>query len=81
MNDKSFSIALIIVFGLPGLLLLIGAWTIPSLQADKITASLAGIAGIAIAVVRWIILRRGTPARHDETVPVQVTTTYREHRG
>lgn len=81
MNDKSFSITLIIVFGLSGLLLLIGAWTIPSLQTDKLTASLAGAIGIGFAAVRWILLRRESHTAHNETVPVRVSTMHHERNG
>ena len=81
MNDKSFSITLIIVFGLSGLLLLIGAWTIPSLQTDKITASLAGGIGIGFAAVRWILLRRESTTPRDETAAVRVSTMHHERNG
>lgn len=71
MKDKSLGIWLIVLFGLSGLVILVLAWLWPTLQSDRITATLLGAVGITVAVIRALMFRQ-SPANKQVTVKVQV---------
>lgn len=58
MKDKSLGIWLIILFGASGLAVILLAWFWPTLQPERITATLAGMFGVAIATVRALLFRQ-----------------------
>lgn len=69
MKDKSLGIWLIVLFGLSGMAVIVLAWLWPTLQSDRITATLLGGVGIVMAVVRSLMFRQSTA---DKRVTVKV---------
>jgi hypothetical protein len=72
MRDKSLNIWLIVLFGLSGMAILLLAWLLPTLQSERITATLVGSAGLLLASARALILKRSLVRTDDQTVPVKV---------
>ena len=58
MKDKSLAIWLIAIFGLSGASMIALAWLWPTLQSERITATIAGFVGVSIAVIRALTLRQ-----------------------
>jgi len=71
MKDKSLGIWLIVMFGVSGLAVIALAWLWPTLQSDRIVATLTGLVGIAVAVIRALTLRQ-SPGDKQVTVEVEV---------
>jgi len=69
MKDKSLAIWLIAIFGLSGTSMIALAWFWPTLQSERITATVAGFVGVAIAVIRALTLRKST---EEKRVTVEV---------
>jgi len=67
MKDKSLGILLIGIFGVTGLCAVALGWLLPWLESERITATVAGIAGILIAGIQAFILLKA-PSR--KRVPV-----------
>jgi|GEM_PF-4433634 len=73
MNDRFFSIALIVIFGLSGIILMLSPWIFPFIHAEKITALIGGGIGVLFAVIRsWILLRE---VAEQKKVPAAVKVT------
>ena len=72
MRDKSMGILLIVLFGISGIAVLLLAWLGTVLASDRITATLAGSAGIFIASTQAFMLRRSPPRKHHELFPAKV---------
>lgn len=72
MNDKSFSLALIVVFGLSGLALLAASWSLPFMHTEKVTVWIGGGIGIGFALVRGWMLRHEFSFRKKDPVRVEV---------
>ena len=70
MKDKSLGIWLIVMFGVSGVAVIALAWLWPTLQSDRIVATLTGLVGIGIAVIRALALRQ-SPADKQVTVEVE----------
>jgi uncharacterized membrane protein YfcA len=70
MKDKSLGILLTVAFGISGIAIILLGWLLPSLQSDKITITLAGFLGIAIAIIN---IRSVTKSRKDEDTQHAVT--------
>jgi len=70
MEDRSLGIWLIVIFGVSGLAAVVLAWSLPSLHSDRIAATIVGLAGIGVAVVRGLMLRK------DQAEPVEELTEY-----
>ncbi len=70
MKDKSLAIWLIAIFGLSGTSMIALAWLWPTLQSERITATVAGFLGVSIAVIRALTLRQ-SPADKQVTVEVK----------
>ncbi len=68
MEDRSLGIWLVVLFGVSGLAAVVLAWLLPSLQANRIAATLVGLAGIGVAIVRGLMLRK------DQVEPVEELT-------
>jgi len=60
MKDKSLGIWLIVLFGVSGMAVITLAWLWPTLQSDRIVATLTGLVGIAIALICAFTLRQST---------------------
>ena len=57
MKDTSFSIALIIIFGLSGLALLLAGWSFPFQHTGQVTVWIGGGLGLGFALVRvWLLV-------------------------
>ena len=69
MRDKSLGIWLIVMFGVSGLAIITLAWLWPTLQSDRIVATLTGLVGITIALIRALTLKKSA---NDKQVPVEV---------
>jgi len=69
MKDTSFGTWLIVLFGGVGLITVALGWLLPWLETERITATLAGGAGLMIAGAQALILRR-RPAK--KRAPVEI---------
>jgi hypothetical protein len=58
MKDKSLGIWLMVLFGGSGLAAVVLGWSLPGLQTDRLAATLVGLGGIAVAVIRGLMLRK-----------------------
>jgi len=77
MNDKSFSLALIVVFGLSGLALLAASWSLPFMHTEKVTIWIGGGIGIGFALVRGWMLRHEFSFRKKIPATVEISTSDR----
>jgi hypothetical protein len=71
MIDRSFSIWLMVIFGVSGLGVVLLAWLLPSLRHERMTATLVGLVGIGMAVTRGLMLRK-SPESDDMPLGVPV---------
>ncbi len=69
MKDKSLGIWLIVLFGVSGLAAISLGWLLPWLESERIVATLAGLGGIMIAVIRALMLRQSSD---NKEVPVEI---------
>ena len=69
MKDKSLGIWMIVMFGVSGLAVIALAWFLPSLQPDRITATVAGFFGVFIATIRAFTLWKSP---NDKRITVEV---------
>lgn len=69
MKDKSLGIWLVVMFGVSGLAVIALAWSLPALQTDRITATVAGFFGVFIATIRAFTLKKSSD---DKRVTVEV---------
>jgi hypothetical protein len=69
MKDKSLGIWLIVLFGVSGLAAISLGWLLPWLESDRIVATLGGVAGITVAVIRLLMLRQ---PNDEKQVPVEI---------
>jgi hypothetical protein len=67
MKDRSLGIWLMVLFGVSGLTVLVLSWSLPTLRPDRLEATVVGLAGIGVAVVRGLMFRK-SPARLTEEV-------------
>ena len=58
MKDKSLGIWLMVLFGVSGLAAVVLGWSLPGLHSDRLAATLVGLGGIGVAVVRGLMLRK-----------------------
>jgi hypothetical protein len=63
MKDKSLGIWLIVLFGVSGLAVISLGWLLPWLESERAVATLGGLTGIVVAIVRAIMLRRAPDKR------------------
>ena len=71
MKDRSLVVWLMVTFGVSGLAVVVLSWSLPALRPDRLTATIAGLAGIAVAVVCGLTLRK-SPARRTEELALDV---------
>ena len=58
MKDRSLGVMLMLIFGGSGLGAIVVTWALPGFVSDRITATLVGAAGILVATVCGLMLRR-----------------------
>jgi ABC-type transporter Mla subunit MlaD len=58
MEDRSLGVWLMVIFGVSGVAAVVLAWLLPSLQSDRIPATIVGLAGIGVAIFRGLMLRK-----------------------
>jgi hypothetical protein len=69
MKDKSLAIWLMVIFGVSGLSIIVLSWLLPALQSDRASANIVGLAGIAVATVRGLMLRKDQGRPVEELIP------------
>ena len=72
MKDKSLGIMLIVLFGISGIAVLLLGWLWPTLESERITATFAGSAGLLVASIEVLILKRSSATTVDDKVPTRV---------
>jgi uncharacterized membrane protein YfcA len=73
MKDKSLDITLIIIFGISGIAVTLLAWLWSAMESERIMATLAGMLGLFIGLVRYLGLRKSIKRENERiTVAVEV---------
>ena len=76
MKDRSLVVWLMVTFGVSGLVVVVLSWSLPALRPDRLTATIAGLAGIVGAHVQGAPACNGWTFWHFETkgtlVPIDV---------
>lgn len=72
MRDKSLGIWLTVLFGISGIAVLLLAWLWPTLEPERITATLTGSAGILVALIQVLTLRRSPGRTADKPAVIEV---------
>ena len=72
MRDKSLSILLIVLFGIPGIAVLMLAWLWPVLEAERITATVIGSAGLLVAIIQVLALKLSMGRADNEPTIIKV---------
>ena len=72
MKDKSLGIWLIVTFGISGIAVILLGWLLPSLESERITATIAGSAGLIVAIIQALILRQSPTNINDRPSTVKV---------
>ena len=74
MKDKSLDIWLIMLFGISGIAVLLLAWLWPTLESERIMATFAGSAGLFVALVRALMLKRLPVTTDNEPTMIKAET-------
>ena len=77
MNDKGLAIALTILFGCAGLVLLVAGWIMPHLASDRVLTTLGGLTGLGFAAFRGRTLLQARQDRDAASATVEVRTAER----
>ncbi len=72
MRDKSLTMWLIVMFGIPGIAVLMLAWLWPVLESERSMAFFVGSAGLLVALIQMMTLKRSPGRTDNEQVPVKV---------
>ena len=72
MIDKSLSVWLMVLFGIPGISVLILAWLWPVLESERIVAVFVGSVGLLLALSQILVLKRSPGRTDNEQIPVRV---------
>jgi len=72
MKDKSLDIWLIVLFGISGMAVLLLGWLWPTLESERITATLTGAVGLFVASIRALLLKRSSGGADDEPTGIKV---------
>ena len=72
MKDKSLDIWLIVLFGISGMAILLLGWLWPTLESERITATLTGSVGLFMASIRALLLKRSSGGADDEPTGIKV---------
>ena len=71
MRDKSLGRLMIAIFGISGLSVMTLAWLLPTLQSERVVATLTGLVGLLIAIIHVLVLRKSS-AREQAAVKVNI---------
>jgi len=74
MKDKSLDIWLIMLFGISGMAVLLLGWLWPTLESERITATLTGSGGLFVASIRALMLKHSLSGRDDKPTAIKVGT-------
>jgi hypothetical protein len=74
MKDKSLDIWLIVMFGISGIAVLLLAWLWTILESERILATFAGSAGLCVASIRALMLRRLPVTPDNKPTMIKVET-------
>jgi hypothetical protein len=71
-RDRSLGIWLIVLFGIPGMVILMLAWLWPTLESERITAIFAGSTGLLMALTQGLMLKRSPDRTDNEPTMIKV---------
>ena len=77
MKDKSLDIWMIVLFGISGIAVLLLAWLLPTLESERILATFAGSAGLFVALIRALMLKRLPVTTDNKPTTIQAETEVR----
>ncbi len=72
MKDKSLGIFLMVLFGISGMAVLLLAWRWPTLESERTMAIFVGSAGLLVALIQMLTLKRSSGRIDDEQDMVTV---------
>lgn len=71
MRDKSLDIFLMVIFGIPGIAILVLAWIQPMTASERILSNFIGSAGLFMVLTRALLLKSLPTGTDAEPVPVE----------
>ena len=72
MRDKSLGVFLMVLFGISGMAVLLLVWLLPTLESERIMAIFVGSAGLLVALIQVLTLKRSSGRIDDEQDMVTV---------
>jgi positive regulator of sigma E activity len=72
MKDKSLKVMMMVMFGIPGVAMMVLAWLLPHLSEDRVVALFAGLMGVGVAVVLWLGMRSEQTENGVRQIPVEI---------
>ena len=72
MRDKSLGVWMIAMFGVSGMSIMMLAWLWPTLQSERLVATLTGSVGLLIAVIHALALKKSRNGMNTEQAAVKV---------
>ena len=72
MRDKSLGIFLTVLFGISGMAVLLLVWLWPTLESERTMAIFVGSAGLLVALIQVLALKRSSGRIGDEQDMVTV---------
>ena len=72
MIDKSLGMSLMVLFGISGIAMLMLVWLWPTLELERITATFVGSAGLFVATIQALTLKRSASKRDNEPTLIKV---------
>ena len=72
MRDKSLGIFLMVLFGISGMAVLLLVWLWPTLESERTMAIFVGSAGLLVALIQVLTLKRSSGRIDDEQDMVTV---------
>ena len=72
MKDKSLGVFLMVLFGISGMAVLLLVWLWPTLESERTMAIFVGSAGLLVALIQVLTLKRSLGRMDDEQDMVTV---------
>jgi len=72
MRDKSLGVFLTVLFGISGMAVLLLVWLLPTLESERTMAIFVGSAGLLVALIQVLTLKRSSGRTGDEQDMVTV---------
>ena len=72
MRDKSLGVWMIAMFGVSGMSIMTLAWLWPTLQSERLVATLTGSVGLLIAIIHALALKKSQTDMNTEQAAVKV---------